>query len=43
MSTIFSMVEGMINGVVIFNFDKLLTTDNAVEMGHGSIWCKVRC
>ena len=42
-STIFSTVEGMIYGVVIFNFDQVSTTGNANETGNGSISCKVRC
>ena len=37
------MVEGMIDGVVIFNFDLVLTADNADETVNGSISCKVRC
>ena len=31
------MGDGMIDGVDILNFDQVLTTDNANEIGHGSI------
>ena len=35
--TIFSMVDGMIDGVVISNFDQVLTTKNVDEICHGYI------
>ena len=43
LSGIFSVVGGMIDGVVIFDFYQVLATDNADEIGHGYIFCKLRC